>query len=151
MKGDFIFSDILCVLLLTDCADSHVIDTTPTQEPAPTPVTLTISDLDTMPTRIYPMQLWRITARRQTRILLALLSEPKNTLQNCGTIHGRNARAPMSGEKMRVIAVSSPPLAYTLLRSKAALITVAVLSMWSRTVARAGLLYPILTSRLDDL
>lgn len=48
MKGKFkfILSAILCVLLLTACADSQVTDTTPTQEPASTPVTLSVSDLD---------------------------------------------------------------------------------------------------------
>lgn len=50
MKGKFkfILSAILCVLLLTACADSQVTDTTPTQEPAPAPVTLSASDLDTI-------------------------------------------------------------------------------------------------------
>ena len=54
MKGKFkfIFSAILCVLLLTACADSQVTDTTPTQEPAPTPVTLGVSDLDAILTSL---------------------------------------------------------------------------------------------------
>lgn len=48
MKGKFIciFSTILGAVLLTACADNQATDARSTQEPAPAPVTLGVSDLD---------------------------------------------------------------------------------------------------------